>query len=336
MPLGSQASKTVKGGLVTINHGMRDGSGRVMFAKDMLSDENKVAGIWDTVRAAMFGPSALDEYNCYWISRDSLTSKETEIYDALTEAGVGYEEAFRVLKGVGKVRAEAKAKEENQKKAIFDRIDSSVFKDEFKGILYYNYIATQTERDAMTALEENGIDPDSEYRIFRDIHNAEKDEDKLALLEESPITENQKALVFYDMFASERERELYTELTGEGAEPGKVYRLLNSSGAADKATSIRESSLSKDQKEKVFYRFIYEDWENEVAEVKAAGGDIDMFAAAYSATRGIVGDKDKNGKTVYLSKSKKMKAAIDKAVPKVSRKAKEALYAAFGVSEKVW
>ena len=86
----------------------------------------------------------------------------------------------------------------------------------------------------------------------------------------------------------------------------------------------------------MFYDMIDDAWYDEVEAVKAAGGDIDMFAAAYAATRGITGDKDKNDKTVYLSKAKKLKAAIDKAVPGASKKEKEALYEALGVSKKVW
>lgn len=72
------------------------------------------------------------------------------------------------------------------------------------------------------------------------------------------------------------------------------------------------------------------------AEYVAQGVTYDQYYAAYFAARGIVGDKDGDGKTIQLSSSRKKKAAIDKAVPGASTKQKHLLYEALEVSEKVW
>jgi hypothetical protein len=66
-----------------------------------------------------------------------------------------------------------------------------------------------------------------------------------------------------------------------------------------------------------------------------AGISSDDFFKAYDATRGVEGDKDKNGKTIENSKSKKLKEAIDKATTKLTEKQRKILYDAFNVSKTV-
>lgn len=66
------------------------------------------------------------------------------------------------------------------------------------------------------------------------------------------------------------------------------------------------------------------------------GIDRQVFLDVYLAQRDVKGDKDRNGKTVYLSSSENKKAAIDEATEGLSRKQKEYLYEVFGVSKKVW
>jgi hypothetical protein len=66
-----------------------------------------------------------------------------------------------------------------------------------------------------------------------------------------------------------------------------------------------------------------------------AGISSDDFFKAYDATRGIESDKDRSGKTIENSKSKKLKEAIDKATPKLTSKQRKILYDAFNVSKTV-
>lgn len=61
-----------------------------------------------------------------------------------------------------------------------------------------------------------------------------------------------------------------------------------------------------------------------------------MFLEAYNAQKGIVSDKDENGKSVYLSSSRKKKQAIDEATPDATPSQRKALYEAFDISSKVW
>ena len=84
------------------------------------------------------------------------------------------------------------------------------------------------------------------------------------------------------------------------------------------------------------YELISDELHDKYTAVQDAGGSVDEFLAAYAATRGITSDKDKAGNTVALSKARKMKKAIDAAVPDVPKKVRRALYSAFGVSKSVW
>lgn len=71
-------------------------------------------------------------------------------------------------------------------------------------------------------------------------------------------------------------------------------------------------------------------------EGKKLGISYDAFKAVHDATRGIESDKDKDGNSIALSKSRNMKRAIDETMKLATKKQKEHMYAAFGVSEKVW
>jgi hypothetical protein len=66
-----------------------------------------------------------------------------------------------------------------------------------------------------------------------------------------------------------------------------------------------------------------------------AGISSDDFFKVYDATRGIESDKDRNGKTIENSKSKKLKEAIDKATLKLTSQQRKILYDAFNVSKTV-
>ena len=69
-----------------------------------------------------------------------------------------------------------------------------------------------------------------------------------------------------------------------------------------------------------------------------AGITYKQYMTALGATKGLESDKDKDGNTIALSLARKKKAAIDKAVEDygLTKKQKEILYEANGVSESVW
>lgn len=69
-----------------------------------------------------------------------------------------------------------------------------------------------------------------------------------------------------------------------------------------------------------------------------AGINFNQYKEALNAVKGIESDKDSDGKTIALSKAKKMKQAVDEAMKgyNLTKKQKEVLYDACGISGSVW
>lgn len=68
---------------------------------------------------------------------------------------------------------------------------------------------------------------------------------------------------------------------------------------------------------------------------QAAGSSYDNIYKAYFGTKDLESDKDRNGKTITNSLSRKKKAYIDKTFPNASRKEKQLLYEMVGVGKTV-
>ena len=66
------------------------------------------------------------------------------------------------------------------------------------------------------------------------------------------------------------------------------------------------------------------------------GVSYDVFMDAYFAQKDVKGDKNAKGETIDLSASRNKKKAIDELIPGYTKKQKQSLYEAFGISEKVW
>ena len=116
---------------------------------------------------------------------------------------------------------------------------------------------------------------------------------------------------------------------------GTYEETAKSIGSADSDVVKREANRKAFGAEYALKTY-NKDVGEKAAEYVAQGVTYDQYYAAYFAARGIVGDKDENGKTITNSASRKKKEAIDKSVPGASTKQKHLLYEALGVSEKVW
>lgn len=116
---------------------------------------------------------------------------------------------------------------------------------------------------------------------------------------------------------------------------GTYEETAKSIGSADSDVVKREANRKAFGAEYALKAY-NKDVGEKATEYVAQGVTYDQYYAAYFATHGITGDKDKNGKTITNSASRKKKEAIDKAVPNATTKQKHLLYVALGVSEKVW
>lgn len=342
VPFGNQIKKSKRGVELIENKGMYNKSGKLMFASDM--------NMWDSIRAVLFGPSANEEYQESFFGGRYLSATETEMWKQMLEAGAKPEESFDALQdvydaGVAVKEADAEATSAEVKAAKIAKIDDLPLNGKVKALIFYGDVATSSEKEIMDTLEVK-LQVDS-MKVYNFMSAFAMENGVVAkreyLKQDRILSDSEKAAVYYDYFADDDEQDFIDELTRRGSKAADIYKMISATytadgrvSAAERADAIRESRIPASAKEEAMYTLISENLYDDYSAVQSAGGSIDEFLSAYAVTRGVSGDKDKNGKTVALSKSRKLKKAIDDALPNASKKVKQALYKAFDVSEKVW
>lgn len=343
VPFGSQVKKTARGIELIADKGMYSSSGKLMFASDM--------NLWDCIRAVLFGPTANEEYRESFFGGRYLSAEETALWQQMRAAGGKPEESFDALQdvynaGAAVREADPDAPSAEVKAAKVEKIDNLTLNGRLKALLLYGDVATTNEKAVMDALEVTlQVDHMKVYRFMSGFVLQEKVADKREYLKHDLIlTDAEKATVYYHYFANDDAQDFIDELRRRGGKDADIYKVLAASygreeekiTSADRATAIADSSLPASAKEEAMYELISDELHDKYTAVQDAGGSVDEFLAAYAATRGITSDKDRAGNTVALSKARKMKKAIDAAVPDTPKKVRRALYSAFGVSKSVW
>lgn len=343
VPFGSQVKKTARGAKLIADKGMYSSSGKLMFASDM--------NVWDSIRAVLFGPTANEEYRESFFGGRYLSAEETELWQQMRAAGGKPEESFNALQdvynaGAAVREADPDAPSAEVKAAKVEKIDNLPLNGRLKALLLYGDVATTNEKAVMDALEVTlQVDHMKVYRFMSGFVLQEKVADKREYLKHDLIlTDAEKATVYYHYFANDDAQDFIDELRRRGGRDADIYKVLAASygreeekiTSADRATAIADSSLPASAKEEAMYELISDELHDKYTAVQDAGGSVDEFLAAYAATRGITSDKDRAGNTVALSKARKMKKAIDAAVPDAPKKVRRALYSTFGVSKSVW
>lgn len=343
VPFGSQVKKTARGVKLIADKGMYSSSGKLMFASDM--------NMWDSIRAVLFGPTANEEYRESFFGGRYLSAEETALWQQMRAAGGKPEESFDALQdvynaGAAVREADPDAPSAEVKAAKVEKIDNLPLNGRLKALLLYGDVATTNEKAVMDALEVTlQVDHMKVYRFMSGFVLQEKVADKREYLKHDLIlTDAEKATVYYHYFANDDAQDFIDELRRRGGKDADIYKVLAASygreeekiTSADRATAIADSSLPASAKEEAMYELISDELHDKYTAVQGAGGNVDEFLAAYAATRGITSDKDRAGNTVALSKARKMKKAIDDAVPDAPKKVRRALYSAFGVSKSVW
>ena len=343
VPFGSQVKKTARGAKLIADKGMYSSSGKLMFASDM--------NLWDCIRAVLFGPTANEEYRESFFGGRYLSAEETALWQQMRAAGGKPEESFDALQdvynaGAAVREADPDAPSAEVKAAKVEKIDDLPLNGRLKALLLYGDVATTNEKAVMDALEVTlQVDHMKVYRFMSGFALQEKVADKREYLKHDLIlTDAEKATVYYHYFANDDAQDFIDELRRRGGRDADIYKVLAASygreeekiTSADRATAIADSSLPASAKEEAMYELISDELHDKYTAVQDAGGSVDEFLVAYAATRGITSDKDRAGNTVALSKARKMKKAIDAAVPDAPKKVRRALYSAFGVSKSVW
>ena len=372
-PGGTQLNKSKRGIELIADKGMYSSSGKLMFASDMnLWDSIRAVLFGPTAneeyRESFFGGRYLSaEETALWQQMRAAGGKPEESFDALQDvynAGKtvkdSYAEKLRIAEeAVSEDLPKEQKREKKQeyselreeasaasKAAKVEKIDNLPLNGRLKALILYGDVASENEKAVMDALEVTlQVDHMKVYRFMSGFVLQEKVADKREYLKHDLIlTDAEKATVYYHYFANDDAQDFIDELRRRGGKDADIYKVLAASygreeekiTSADRATAIADSSLPASAKEEAMYELISDELHDKYTAVQDAGGSVDEFLAAYAATRGITSDKDRAGNTIALSKARKMKKAIDAAVPDAPKKVRRALYSAFGVSKSVW
>ena len=372
-PGGTQLNKSKRGIELIADKGMYSSSGKLMFASDMNMWDSIRAVLFgptanEEYRESFFGGRYLSaEETALWQQMRAAGGKPEESFDALQDvynAGKtvkdSYAEKLRIAEeAVSEDLPKEQKREKKQeyselreeasaasKAAKVEKIDNLPLNGRLKALILYGDVASENEKAVMDALEVTlQVDHMKVYRFMSGFVLQEKVADKREYLKHDLIlTDAEKATVYYHYFANDDAQDFIDELRRRGGKDADIYKVLAASygreeekiTSADRATAIADSSLPASAKEEAMYELISDELHDKYTAVQDAGGSVDEFLAAYAATRGITSDKDRAGNTVALSKARKMKKAIDAAVPDAPKKVRRALYSAFGVSKSVW
>ena len=137
------------------------------------------------------------------------------------------------------------------------------------------------------------------------------------------------------------ETQLYESMVEGGSDGQKVYDVMQSLREAKERTAKVDVLLgyegSRKEKEALFSGMVTETMDDALDGLAELGVPIETVLTAYKAQYGLESDKDaKTGKTVSLSLAKNKKAAVDPYLRGLTKKQREAVYEALGISEKVW
>ncbi|MGM9684206.1 MAG: hypothetical protein ACI3XQ_11480 [Eubacteriales bacterium] len=155
----------------------------------------------DTVRALLFGKSGtLSQQK--WVNQnfDTLKKKQTEAYQALTDAGVKPSTAYEIAVGISDVE-----KRENETLAIAQAayIDGlTELDDEQKAELYYEYVATDRQKNTVDSAVEAGADYAEAVNTVRNIREADRNFEKIDLLLATDMDADAMRAVYEGMIAT--------------------------------------------------------------------------------------------------------------------------------------
>lgn len=246
---GNQTTKIWKGVAALIQGGSYsvDNSGEGVLQYNVNSDPFSV------LRAAILGKSSLPQAQ-EWVESgfDSLSAKETAVYQDMIDVGTSGDDAYRFIQELGK----AKETEEMTKDAVKRQMirDSDVSGDA-KAIAYYGLLAkhdeeqkSMTEREIMDGLAEMGADAWEVTKVLM----ASKDANKLEGIDEGIAKRNAIA---------------ESALTHE--EKVFLYRELVSEGRSEDIDIFRDAGLEFDQFVKIHNQYVRINDMDESASIKA-------------------------------------------------------------------
>lgn len=281
-----QAQKTWKGvkalldgGSYTVNNEGEKQLQYPIFKEDMTPGQ--------VLQAAVMGKSSLPQAQ-QWAENGykGLNAKQTALYQDLIDAGTKDKVAYDVIQKMAEAeKTEEKSKNQNMLEVLLG-MDLS---PKARAMTYERSIDKSKTK---TFMEENR-DNEEVYTTAPEVANAQAKENetvtiaKIREIQSADISDDAKAALYYGMVASDETRELMDKMTDEGASGAEVAKTLMQIQAADilkgaersisMRNAIANSNLEEEHKLELYRKKISDDKEDEIAQFRAAGMDLDTF-----------------------------------------------------------
>ena len=356
LPGGRQLGKTARGLETIIRGGRYRGYGddsRLRYPVE--------GGFWDTVRATMFGNSALPETRDFYASRDMALSKsQTALFDSLVEGGADRRELYRAMQDHREIGGDDELSSYERARQRRDLIRKLGLDDGQKLELYRGLTTGADSRsDKFRELMDLGLGWDDVMDAFDMYAELDSDEQMRPALRASAFArwvDNQEYTA--EQAAAIKEKLRYTTnvpaeptryeaLTAAGLEPDRALRLSDAFAAlepadgrsgvtdAQRLAAIRASNLTDREKMAAVGTIIGAEMETsegnrskyaKMMEVLDSGLPVDRYLDMYAAIDRINADDTLRGASASVARCNAIMAAgCDDA-------GKAALYRAF-VSE---
>lgn len=281
-----QAQKTWKGvkalldgGSYTVNNEGEKQLQYPIFKEDMTPGQ--------VLQAAVMGKSSLPQAQ-QWAENGykGLNAKQTALYQDLIDAGTKDKVAYDVIQKMAEAeKTEEKSKNQNMLEVLLG-MDLS---PKARAMTYERSIDKSKTK---TFMEENR-DNEEVYTTAPEVENAQAKENetvtvaKIREIQRADISDDAKAALYYGMVASDETRELMDKMTDEGASGAEVAKTLMQIQDADilkgaersisMRNAIANSNLEEEHKLELYRKKISDDKEDEIAQFRAAGMDLETF-----------------------------------------------------------
>lgn len=267
------------GGSYTVNNEGEKQLQYPIFQEDMTPGQ--------VLQAAVMGKSSLPQAKQWAENRyKGLNAKQTALYQDLIDAGTKDKVAYDVIQKMAEAeKTEEKSKNQNMLEVLLG-MDLS---PKARAMTYERSIDKSKTK---TFMEENR-DNEEVYTTAPEVANAQAKENetvtiaKIREIQRADISDDAKAALYYGMVASDETRELMDKMTDEGASGAEVAKTLMQIQDADrlkgtekstaKRNAIADCNLEEEHKLELYRKKISDDKEDEIAQFRAAGMDLDTF-----------------------------------------------------------
>lgn len=212
---------------------------------------------WETAKnaagAMLFGTTSLPT-GSDWVESgfNSLSAKETAVYQGMTEVGVSQRDAFALIREISAITSESYGKGWTaERRNVLRNSDVS---DVGKSILYYGMLANDDKREFIDTLLDYDVDEGMIGNIMLDLDDAERMDDKRRILINAQLTDKEIELfagyvMGTDMLTDAGNPTAYAELLGvmeAGIDGDKALQMLIDDQDLGKVLEFIDSGMSPD------------------------------------------------------------------------------------------